>query len=201
MYWESIALWRYHVPDEELLLLLKLSRFLSKEADRETVQKDAFQKGSSHTEPVSDEEREAMQETGTPGNCCPVLTRCHQSESLCARRLFPRRPLLRIMSAAKPGSVSAEKVLSEKPGAARWGRLSSLVCGGDCQQRARDAPRHLWTWLEIAHLPPYPVPRNFGPCPFGKEAMWTMLSRWWEMWLLIECTSLNTRIPELAVTP
>ncbi|XP_076219967.1 uncharacterized protein LOC143173788 [Aptenodytes patagonicus] len=38
-----------------------------KETDRETLQKQAFQKGSSHTVPVSDEEREAMQEAGTPG--------------------------------------------------------------------------------------------------------------------------------------
>ncbi|KAM6249572.1 uncharacterized protein M6G45_009689 [Spheniscus humboldti] len=38
-----------------------------KEMDRGTLQKQAFQKGSSHTVPVSDEEREAMQETGTPG--------------------------------------------------------------------------------------------------------------------------------------
>ncbi|XP_050770241.1 uncharacterized protein LOC127028523 isoform X2 [Gymnogyps californianus] len=38
-----------------------------KETNRETVQKEAFQKGSSHRVPVSDEEREAMQETGTPG--------------------------------------------------------------------------------------------------------------------------------------
>lgn len=83
------------------------------------MQKEAFQEGSSHTEPVSDEEREAMQERGTPGNCCPVVTQCHQSESLCARRLFPRSLLLHVMSAAKPGSVSAEKVLSKKPGAAR----------------------------------------------------------------------------------
>ncbi|XP_050770243.1 uncharacterized protein LOC127028523 isoform X4 [Gymnogyps californianus] len=37
------------------------------ETNRETVQKEAFQKGSSHRVPVSDEEREAMQETGTPG--------------------------------------------------------------------------------------------------------------------------------------
>lgn len=82
------------------------------------MQKEAFQKGSRHTVPVSDEEREAMQETGVPGNCCAVVVRCHQSESLCACRLFPRSLLLHIMSAAKPGSVSAEKVLSKKPGVA-----------------------------------------------------------------------------------
>ncbi|XP_069629949.1 uncharacterized protein [Haliaeetus albicilla] len=38
-----------------------------RETNRETVQKEAFQKGSRHTVPVSDEEREAMQETGMPG--------------------------------------------------------------------------------------------------------------------------------------
>ena len=82
------------------------------------MQKEAFQKGSSHTVPVSDEEREAMRETGMPGNCCPMVTRCHQSESVCACRLFPWSPFLHVMPAAKPGSVSAEKVSSKKPGAA-----------------------------------------------------------------------------------
>ncbi|XP_049648949.1 uncharacterized protein LOC126034963 [Accipiter gentilis] len=42
-------------------------RWHPRETSRETVQKEAFQKGSRHTVPVSDEEREAMQETGVPG--------------------------------------------------------------------------------------------------------------------------------------
>ena len=58
--------------DEDQFLLIKLSGFLSKENHQETLEKETFPAGGSHSLPVSDEEREAVQATGMPGTCCPL---------------------------------------------------------------------------------------------------------------------------------
>ncbi|KAM9591680.1 uncharacterized protein ACIBXB_005730 [Morphnus guianensis] len=65
-----------------------------RETNRKTVQKEAFQKGSRHTVPVSDEEGEAMQETGMPGSSpgAHSCTSCQQPnlEALVQRRRCQR---------------------------------------------------------------------------------------------------------------
>ncbi|KAM6059170.1 uncharacterized protein LJ206_013954 isoform 1-T1 [Theristicus caerulescens] len=85
------------------------------ETDREAVQKEALPEGSGGSLPVSAEEREAMRAAGTPGNCRPVLCRCHPSGCLCVSRLFPQCPLLHVTSAAKAGGVLGSRHLDHIP--------------------------------------------------------------------------------------
>ena len=80
---------------------MKLTHFLSKELDRETVEEEALQEGGSQAVPVSDEKKGAIQSTGVPGNCCPLVSQCHKSKSPCSCRLVPWCPPLHIVSAAK----------------------------------------------------------------------------------------------------
>lgn len=122
------------MPHEERLLLIELTYFLSKEMDRETVEKEALQEGGSHTVPVSDEKMRAIQSTGVPGNCCPLVIQCHQSKSLCVCRLFPWCPLLHIVSAAK--------------------LLVQSECSKRSQQRLSEDDCHLWGVEVIASSVP-----------------------------------------------
>ncbi|KAM6248257.1 uncharacterized protein M6G45_010212 [Spheniscus humboldti] len=57
-------------------------------------------------------ETEAMRATSTPGNCCPVVSRCHPSGSLCVSRLFPQCLLLHVTSAAKAESALGRGIWS-----------------------------------------------------------------------------------------
>ncbi|XP_071669441.1 uncharacterized protein [Patagioenas fasciata] len=84
------------------------------DTDRKAVQKEAFPEGSSHSLPVPGGKLEGMRDTGRPGNCCPVISRCHPLGPGCGSRLFPQCPLLHVTSAAK-----AESVLS-------WGPLDPI---------------------------------------------------------------------------
>lgn len=161
------CVWRVLAPEGIMflmrkLLLMKLSCFLSKETDHETEQK-ALPRGSSHTVPVSDEERETTAATGTPGSCCPVVTWCQQSGSLCACGLYPRscaccqQPNLEVLVQRKVVKEARSSSLRTSVTSGVW-RLLPAAC-------RRDAHRCLWTWVEVAPLPPQPVARNLGTLP------------------------------------
>ena len=96
------------------------------------MQKEAFSEGSSGSLPASAKETEAMQATSTPGNCCPVLSRCHPSGSLCVSRLFPRCPLLHLTSAAKAESVLGSRHLERVPQMMEMGLLIECTSRGGC---------------------------------------------------------------------
>lgn len=113
---------------EEQLLTFPLSCFLSQGTDSQTVPKDALWQGSSRTLPLSDKGTEAKQATATPGKGCSLAIHCHQAEPACACRFLPWHPLLHLMAAAKPQSVSRQQVLQRKAGVAPWGWLSALGC-------------------------------------------------------------------------
>ncbi|XP_042645116.1 uncharacterized protein LOC122153089 [Tyto alba] len=90
------------------------------ETDQETVENEAFRGGRSQAVRVSDAKTGAIQSTGLPGNCRPLILQHHASKSLRVFRLFPQCPLPRVLSAAQPRRVGGtERVLQkQQPGPA-----------------------------------------------------------------------------------
>ena len=101
--------------------------------------KEAFLEASSGSLPVSAKETEAMRATGAPGNCCPLLSRCHPSGSLCVSRLFPRCPLLHLTSAAKAESVLGLRHLDHVPQMMETGLLIERTSRGGCIPESLEA--------------------------------------------------------------